>query len=92
LNAAEQRADAAATKAAAAKRAAAETAELRKKDKAEQAALGDRLAAAELALDRLEVCLDAGLPREAADRLRGATREELTADAADLLALRARAR
>jgi hypothetical protein len=65
---------------AAADRANSETAEVR-----------ERLAEVELALLRLDVALAAGLPPEAADRLRGSTREEFEADAADLLALRAQA-
>jgi hypothetical protein len=40
---------------------------------------------AELQFLRLETALDAGLPRSAADRLLGSTREELEADAAELL-------
>jgi hypothetical protein len=44
-----------------------------------------RLHEAELRLLRLETALDAGLPRGAADRLRGDTREELEADVAELL-------
>lgn len=37
--------------------------------------------------DRLEVALDKGLPKTLADRLRGSTREELEADADELLKL-----
>jgi hypothetical protein len=50
--------------------------------------LTKRAERAEVALTRLEVALDLGLPREAADRLRGTTREEVERDATDFASLR----
>lgn len=64
------------------------------KDKSEAEKTAERLAnlektstANQARADRLEVALDKGLPKTLADRLRGSTREEMEADADELLKL-----
>ena len=63
--------------------------EFEDRDKTEAERISERLAAAEqraLDADRLEIALDKGLTKGQAKRLVGSTREELEADADELLA------